>query len=74
MKIRSRQELVDSKTKHKSKNNFLYLWLIHFDVWQKPTQYYKTIILQLKINTLKKEDKEKPKQNEKGSQRREGNQ
>ena len=26
------------------------LWLIHVDVWQKPTQYYKAIILQLKIN------------------------
>ena len=26
--------------------------LIHVDVWQKPTQYYKAIILQLKINTL----------------------
>ena len=23
---------------------------IHADVWQKPTQYYKAIILQLKIN------------------------
>ena len=45
---------MDSKTEHKSKNNFLYLWMIHFDVWQKLTQYYKTIILQLKINTLKK--------------------
>ena len=28
----------------------LYLWLIHVDVWQKPTQCCKTIILQLKIN------------------------
>ena len=26
----------------------MYLWLIHVDVWQKPTQYYKAIILQLK--------------------------
>ena len=25
------------------------LWLIHVDVWQKPTQYCKAIILQLKI-------------------------
>ena len=30
------------------------LWLIHVDVWQKPTQYCKAIILQLKINKLKK--------------------
>ena len=28
----------------------MYLWLIHVDVWQKLTQYYKAIILQLKIN------------------------
>ena len=26
----------------------MYLWLIHVDAWQKPTQYYKAIILQLK--------------------------
>ena len=26
----------------------VYLWLIHVDVWQKPTQFYKAIILQLK--------------------------
>ena len=28
--------------------------LIHVDVWQKPTQYCKEIILQLKINKVKK--------------------
>ena len=27
---------------------YVYLWLIHVDVWQKPTQFYKAIILQLK--------------------------
>ena len=27
---------------------FVHLWLIHVDVWQKPSQYYKVIILQLK--------------------------
>ena len=27
-----------------------YLWLIRVDVWQKPTQHSKAIILQLKIN------------------------
>ena len=27
----------------------LYLWLIHVNIWQKPTQYCKAIILQLKI-------------------------
>ena len=30
---------------------YVYLWLI--DVWQKPAQYYKAIILQLKINKFK---------------------
>ena len=29
------------------------LWLIHVDIWQKETQYYKAIILQLKINKSK---------------------
>ena len=29
---------------------YVYLWLIHVEVWQKPTQYFKAIILQLKIN------------------------
>ena len=28
---------------------YVYLWLIHADVWEKPTQFYKAIILQLKI-------------------------
>ena len=27
----------------------VYLWLIHVDVWQKPPQYSKVIILQLKL-------------------------
>ena len=31
--------------------------LIHDDVWQKPTQYCKAIILQLKINFKKAPDK-----------------
>ena len=26
----------------------VYPWLIHVDIWQKPPQYYKVIILQLK--------------------------
>ena len=29
-----------------------YLWLIHVDAWLKPIQYYKAIILQLKINNF----------------------
>ena len=32
----------------------IYLWLIQADVWQKPTQYCKAIISQLKRNKLKK--------------------
>ena len=32
----------------------VYLWLIHVDVWQKPTQYCKVIIFQLKINKFLK--------------------
>ena len=31
---------------------YVYLWLIHVDVWQKPTQYCKAIILQFKINSF----------------------
>ena len=30
-----------------------YLWLIHVDGWQKPTQHGKAIIFQLKINLKK---------------------
>ena len=33
---------------------YVYLWLIHVDIWQKPTQYCKASILQLKINKLRK--------------------
>ena len=29
---------------------YVYLWLIHDDVREKPTQYCKVIILQLKVN------------------------
>ena len=32
---------------------YVCLRLIHVDVWQKPTQYWKAIILQLKVNNLK---------------------
>ena len=33
---------------------YIYLWLIHVFVQQKPTQHYKTIILQFKKNTKTK--------------------
>ena len=43
---------------------YVYLWLIHVDIWQKPTQYYQGITRQLKINKitfkfLKKKQKER---------------
>jgi len=36
----------------KREGTHVYLWLIHADAWQKPTQCCRTIILQLKINKL----------------------
>ena len=36
------------------KGTYVYLWLIHVYVWQKPTQCCKAPILQLKINFKKK--------------------
>ena len=38
----------------KRERTYVYLWLIHVDIWQKPTQHCKSIILQLKINKFKK--------------------
>jgi len=38
----------------KREGTYGYLWLIHVDVWQKPVQYCKDIILQLKIKKKKK--------------------
>ena len=38
----------------KRERTYVHLWLIHVDVSQKLTQYCKAIILQLKINELKK--------------------
>ena len=37
---------------------YVYLWLIHVDIWQKLTQFCKTIILQLK-NKFKIKKKER---------------
>ena len=37
----------------KKEGTYVCLWLSHADVWQKPTQYCKAIILQLKIKFLK---------------------
>ena len=33
-----------------TQRSYLYLWLIHVDVWQKPTQLCKAFILQFKNN------------------------
>ena len=38
----------------KREGTYVYLWLIHADVWQKPTLHCKAISFQLKINKLKK--------------------
>ena len=38
---------------------YVYLWLIHIDVWQKLTQSCKAIILQLKVNNFFKKRKKK---------------
>ena len=37
----------------KKEGTYVYLWLIHVDVWQKPTQFCKSIILQLKQINVK---------------------
>ena len=42
------------RRKFKREGTYVYLWLIHVDVWQKPKQYYKAIILQLRINNNNK--------------------
>ena len=34
----------------KRERAYIFMWLIHVDIWQKPTQYGKAIIPQLKIN------------------------
>ena len=38
----------------KMEGAYVYLWLIHVDVWQKTTKFCKAIILQLKMNKVKK--------------------
>ena len=37
----------------KREETYVFLWLIHVYVWQKPTQYFKSAIPHLKINKLK---------------------
>ena len=38
----------------KREGAYVYLWLIHADVWQKPTQYCKAFILLLRIKKEKR--------------------
>ena len=38
----------------RGRETYIYLWLIHADVWQKPTQHCKAIIFQLKEISFKK--------------------
>ena len=45
------------RERFKTDETYIYLWLIHVDVWQKPKQYCKAIILQLKINKSKTKHK-----------------
>ena len=42
----------------KKEGTHVYLWLIHADIWQKPTWYCKEIILQLKANKFNLKKKE----------------
>ena len=39
----------------KREGTYVNLWMIHVDVWQKPTQYCKAIILRLKTKKKKVE-------------------
>jgi len=41
----------------KKEGTYVHLWLIHVDPWQKPTQYFEAIILQLKIKKSFKKEK-----------------
>ena len=43
----------------KREGKYVYLWLIQVDIWQKPTQYCKAIILLLKIKKIQKKHMER---------------
>ena len=49
-------ELVGVGRRFKRKGIYVYLWLIHIVVRQKPAQHCKAIILQLKIKKKKKNE------------------
>ena len=42
--------------KFQREGTYVYLWLIHIAVWQKPTQHCKTIIFQFKMKKKKKKE------------------
>ena len=42
------------KGRFKREGTHVYLWLIHIDVWEKPSQYCKVSIFQIKIKNFKK--------------------
>ena len=44
----------EEEGRFKREGTYVYLWLIHVDVGQKPTQHCKAIIFQLNINFKKK--------------------
>ena len=46
--------LDESQAGIKIAGRYTYLWLIHVDVWQKPTQFCKAIMLQLKDKLILK--------------------
>ena len=41
----------------KKEDTYVYLWLIHVEVWQKATKFCKAIILQLKNKLISKKSK-----------------
>ena len=42
------------KRRFKKEGTKVYLWLIHVDIWQKATRFYKAIIFQLKNKLILK--------------------
>ena len=44
----------DGEGSSRGRRHYVYLWLIHVDVWKKLTQHCNANILQLKINGFKK--------------------
>ena len=47
----------------KREGTYIYIWMTHIDVWQKPTQFCKAIILQLK-NKFKIRKRRNPRKSE----------